>query len=167
MKSLRILFASLAFALMPIASATAQEVLVVCKLDDPKSASFCKTDPRMAIACQRSYRFNESKRLIEEVNPGRSVPPFVVEDWSETSISLKREMETTDPKVREVVRTRFERIDGRLLEYSSYLWAASGVALTNEELNYFEAEQVRIASLFGYLNRVPITAECKPAKAVF
>jgi len=167
MKSLQNRFAAFMLALAPGASAVAQEVLVACKLDDQKSASFCSTDPRMAIACQRTYRLNESMRQATEVNPGRILPPFVVDQWSEIAISLKRDIETTDPKVREVLRTRFDRIDGRMLEYSTYIWLASGAALTKEELNSFEADQVKLMSLFGYLNRGTVTAECKVAKAAF
>lgn len=167
MKSIKTLLTALSLTLALSASAAAQDVLVACKLDDPKSVSFCKTDPRMAIACQRAYRLNESTRQAIEVNPGRLLPPIFVEQWSETEIFLKRDIETTNPKVREVLHTRFDRVNGRLLEYSNYIWLASESGLTKKELNSFEADQVNRIGIFGYLNRDTVTAECKIAKAAF
>jgi hypothetical protein len=167
MKLIQLLISAFAVASIPVASASAQEVLILCKKDDPRSVSICNMNPQMITMCQDTYRINEAKRLLTEVDPGQILPPYDVEQWSETTISLKQETHTLDPKVKEVIRTRFDRISGRMIVYSDFIWISSGIKLTNKELDALADYLFKAVSILASVNRTTVTAECKVVKAAF
>jgi hypothetical protein len=145
----------------------AADLLISCQLDDEKSRSFCKEDPRFAIACQRTYRINSDTKQVVEVNPGRILPDFQVRNWSDTTIELSRSLESYDGRIRETIKTRFDRLSGRMLEYSEYTDLETEKLASDQVLQAFEAARVKQIGAFGYLDRSTISAECKAAKQSF
>lgn len=154
----------LSVGLLP--NAAASDTLISCSLDDERSQSFCKADLRFALACKRAFRFDSSKQAIAEVNSGRVLPDFVVDGWDETGITTHRELAPAG-SVQEIIRTRFDRLNGRFIEFSEYVSTATRQPLSIADLQAFEEARMKEVGAFGRLARTVISGECKVAKPGF
>lgn len=162
--SVALIFIVLSIGTLPCAAAS--DTLISCTLDDERSQSFCKADPRFAIACQRTFRIDSKKRTIAELNSGRVLPDFIVDDWDETRIAAHRELLPIG-QVQEMIRTRFDRLNGRFIEYSDYVSIGTRQPLSLADLQAYEDARIKELGVLGRLDRTAISGECKAAKPGF
>ena len=146
----------------------AKEITVQCTLVDERSQEYCTRNPSAAaVVCQRAYAIDNDLKLVRELNPGRILPEFKVREWTPSQIDLVRVTKRPDSEVEEHFRTNFNRITGRMSQWSEFINSKTGNLLMESELKNFEADQVRFMGLFGYLDRTTTVGTCKVIEKAF
>lgn len=153
-------------AMLFVASAAAsQGTLIVCNLDEKSKQQYCKSGSG-TTACRRIYSIDDSTRSVAPVKRGLIHPPFVIDEYSSSSLRISYSQLVVNSDVTQTTRVYIDRIEGIFREHTEHYWRESNQRLTQDEYAAFESTYIRKNGLWGamVLESYVITGKCSKAE---